>query len=163
MADDLQYKVYLLEGQENFVTETKEYALKKEYQFPDSLIDFLYVDFQPLMGAFEQLGRDIENLYQKKDAQYTKSVLDFLHDMAEVHPYFEITYHVWKKRFRQAEEQEFKNIIDLLPRQTTDLDSFGSGGDTASNQRYFRQLFGQRFISGDCQRTADKSFQKISG
>ena len=31
MADDLQYKVYLLEGQENFVTETKEYALKKEY------------------------------------------------------------------------------------------------------------------------------------
>ena len=37
MADDLQYKVYLLEGQENFVTETKEYALKKEYQFPDSL------------------------------------------------------------------------------------------------------------------------------
>ena len=52
MADDLQYKVYLLEGQENFVTETKEYALKKEYQFPDSLIDFLYVDFQHLMGAF---------------------------------------------------------------------------------------------------------------
>ena len=91
MADDLKYKVYLLEGQENFVTETKEYALKKEYQFPDSLIDFLYVDFQPLMGAFEQLGRDIENLYQKKDAQYTRSVLDFLHDMAEVHPYFEIT------------------------------------------------------------------------
>ena len=103
MADDLQYKVYLLEGQENFVTETKEYALKKEYQFPDSLIDFLYVDFQPLMGAFEQLGRDIENLYQKKDVQYTRSVLDFLHDMAKVHPYFEITYHVWKKRFRQAE------------------------------------------------------------
>ena len=33
MADDLQYKVYLLEGQENFVTETKEYTLKKEYQF----------------------------------------------------------------------------------------------------------------------------------
>ena len=65
MADDLQYKVYLLEGQENFVTETKEYTLKKEYQFPDSLIDFLYVDFQPLMGAFEQPGRDIESLYPK--------------------------------------------------------------------------------------------------
>lgn len=33
MADDLQYKVYLLEGQENFVTETKEYALKKNISF----------------------------------------------------------------------------------------------------------------------------------
>ena len=30
MADDLQYKVYILEGQETFLTETKEYALKKE-------------------------------------------------------------------------------------------------------------------------------------
>ena len=75
MADDLQYKVYILEGQETVLTETKEYALKKEYQFPDSLIDFLYVDFKPLMGAFEQLGRDIENLYQKKDVQYTRNVL----------------------------------------------------------------------------------------
>ena len=137
MADDLQYKVYLLEGQENFVTETKEYALKKEYQFPDSLIDFLYVDFQPLMGAFEQLGRDIENLYQKKDVQYTRSVLDFLHDMAKVHPYFEITYHVWKKRFRQAEEQEFKNIIDLLPRkQLTWIPS-----EAVEIQRQIRDIF----------------------
>lgn len=33
MADDLQYKVYLLEGQENSVTETKEYALKKNISF----------------------------------------------------------------------------------------------------------------------------------
>ena len=137
MADDLQYKVYLLVGQENFVTETKEYVLKKEYQFPDSLIDFLYVDFQPLMGAFEQLGRDIENLYQKKDAQYTRSVLDFLHDMAKVHPYFEITYHVWKKRFRQAEEQEFKNIIALLPRkQLTWIPS-----EAVEIQRQIRDIF----------------------
>ena len=112
-----QYKVYILDGQEKFVTETKEHTLKKEYQFPDSLIDFLYVHFKPLMGEFEQLGRDIESLYQKKESQYARNVLDFLHRMAGVHPYFEITYHVWEKRFRQAEEQEFKNIIDLLPRK----------------------------------------------
>lgn len=137
MADDLQYKVYILEGQETFLTETKEYALKKEYQFPDSLIDFLYVDFKPLMGAFEQLGRDIENLYQKKDVQYTRSVLDFLHRMAEVHLYFEITYYVWKKRFHQAEKQEFKNITDLLPRkQLTWIPS-----EAVEIQRQVRDIF----------------------
>lgn len=137
VEDELQYKVYLLDEQEKFLTETKEYTQKKEYQFPDSLIDFLYVDFKPLMEEFEQQGRDIENLYQKKDVQYTRSVLDFLHRMAEVHLYFEITYYVWKKRFHQAEKQEFKNITDLLPRkQLTWIPS-----EAVEIQRQVRDIF----------------------
>ncbi len=137
MKDDLQYKVYLLDGQEKFVAEISECEWKKEYQFPDSLIDFLYVDFTSLFGEFNDLGKDIEKLYQEKDIQYTQSVLDFLHHMAEVHPYFEITYHVWKKRFRQAEKQGFKNLTDLLPRkQLTHIPS-----EAIEMQRQIREIF----------------------
>ncbi len=114
---EFQHKIYIFEGKEYHETKTERTYIKKEFPIFESLISFLYLDITEYDQQFNKCGKYIEKLYQEKNRAYAVHVGAFLQDMAWLHPYFEITYQIWNSRLEEAEKQNYKHIVDLLPRK----------------------------------------------
>lgn len=111
------YRVYILGDKEYFEMETGNAYNKLEFPLFESLFSFLYLDVMGPVGDLARCAKGIEATCREKNPVHANKIVTFLGELAELHPYFEITRLVWQERFREEEEQGFKNGSRFLPKK----------------------------------------------
>ena len=110
------YKVWIADGKEHFEY-GNEQTKKKGFPFTESLMELLYFDIWSLGELFEGVGKSLMKLYETKEPQYADEVLSALNTVAKKHIHFELLRLDWQERLAKAETQDYKDIVDLLPRK----------------------------------------------
>ncbi|ABW18206.1 hypothetical protein [Alkaliphilus oremlandii] len=80
-------------------------------------MELLYLDVWSFGALFEGVGKALIKLYETKQQQYADEVLSALNIVAKNHIYFELLRLDWQERLEKAKAQDFKDIVDLLPRK----------------------------------------------
>lgn len=116
-----EFKTYLSDGREYLLYREKEIRntewTRKDFAFPDNLISLLYLDIWKYEPLTKKAERTLEKYYQTKDERCAVAVMDVLDELAAVHPYFELLRLDWEYRFERVKQNEFKDMVDLLPRK----------------------------------------------
>jgi hypothetical protein len=109
------FKVYISDGKEYFEYDNGQKTTKKSFVFSQSLMDLLYLDIWFYGDLFEKMGKSVRSLYSSRDSQWSDETKKGLDILARQHIYFEFLRLDWMDRLKKAEEQEFQEIVDLLP------------------------------------------------
>lgn len=118
---DYVFKSYIANGREWF-----EYGedgigtaqrIKKDFPFPESLLKLLYLDALSLDLITKKIEKALRNLYPSKEERYAEEVLAALDELASTHIYFELLRLDWRFRLQKAKQQNYENVLDLLPRK----------------------------------------------
>lgn len=107
--------VYISDGKEYFEYDNGQKTTKKSFVFSQSLMDLLYLDIWFYGDLFEKMGKSVRSLYSSRDSQWSDEIKKGLDILARQHIYFEFLRLDWMDRLKKAEEQEFQEIVDLLP------------------------------------------------
>ncbi len=115
---DYIFKTYIDSGREYYeytdVTD-REQTIKKDFPFPESLMDLLYMDTQELEAITKKMDKALLAFYQsgaKDDLQVVAAGLD---ELASRHVYFELLRLDWTERLNAAERVTPKEYLRLLP------------------------------------------------
>lgn len=116
-----EFKTYLSGGREYLLYHEVDLCntewTRKDFAFPDNLISLLYMDIWQYEPLTKKAERTLEEYYQTKDEQCVVTVMDILDRLADVHPYFELLRLDWKYRFERVKQNEYRGMVDLLPRK----------------------------------------------
>ena len=103
---DYIFKTYIDSGREYYeytdVTD-REQTIKKDFPFPESLMDLLYMDTQELEAITKKMDKALLAFCQsgaKDDLQVVAAGLD---ELASRHVYFELLRLDWTERLKAAE------------------------------------------------------------
>ena len=111
------YKVYISDGKEYFEYGDGQKTTKKSFAFSQSLMDILYLDIWSYSELFNRMGENLYSLYSNKDLKLVEEIKDDLNTLSKVHVYFEFLRLEWLDKLEQAEKQDFKDVLNLLPRK----------------------------------------------
>jgi hypothetical protein len=111
------FKVYISDGKEHFEYSNGQKITKKSFDFPQSLLDMVYLDIWSFAKLFDKMGSAIQELYSSKDRKWADEIKDDLNTVAKKHIYFEFLRLEWTDNLEQAEKKDFQDILDLLPRK----------------------------------------------
>lgn len=111
------FKVCISDGKEHFEYSNSQKITKKSFDFPQSLLDMVYLDIWPFAKLFDKMGNAVQELYSSKDRKWAEEIKDDLNTVAKKHIYFEFLRLEWTDKLEQAEKQGFQDILDLLPRK----------------------------------------------
>ena len=89
----------------------------KDFTFPDNLIELLYLDIWQYEPLTKKAERTLEEYYETKDERCVTTVMEVLDELAAVHPYFELLRLDWRYRFDRVKQNEYRDIVTLLPRK----------------------------------------------
>ena len=119
-----KFKCYTDGNQECFVWEadtryyTTKKAIKKEFEFTQSLLDFLDLDIDDLFEIFKSMGDEIQKLYQQKEGD-TTSLRKNLDLLAEKHIYFQFLRLYWFEKLNKYVTGEYEGkVYDFMPYKT---------------------------------------------
>lgn len=110
------YRVWIADGREHFEYGNGQ-TKKKDFPFGESLMELLYWDVWSWGELFEGMGKSLMKLYESKEQRYADEVMSALNTVAKKHIYFELLRLDWQERLEKAKAQEYKDIVDLLPRK----------------------------------------------
>ena len=112
------FKTYIDGGREYYeytdVTD-REQTIKKDFPFPESLMDLLYMDTQELEAITKKMDKALLAFYQsgaKDDLQVVAAGLD---ELASRHVYFELLRLDWLERLDMVDSTAPGDFQDLLP------------------------------------------------
>ena len=108
------FKTYLADGREYFVYGEKELT-KKDFPFPESLLELLYLDVWSLEPLTKQMDRVLLELYQTREDRCAQEILTLLDELAGKHIYFEFLRLDWMERLEQSRRNGYGDAPDLLP------------------------------------------------
>ena len=115
---DYIFKTYIDSGREYYeytdVTD-REQTIKKDFPFPESLMDLLYMDTQELEAITKKMDKALLAFYQsgaKDDLQVVAAGLD---ELASRHVYFELLRLDWLERLDMVDSTAPGDFQDLLP------------------------------------------------
>ena len=115
---DYIFKTYIDSGREYYEytdAADREQTIKKDFPFPESLMDLLYMDTQELEAITKKMDKALLAFYQsgaKDDLQVVAAGLD---ELASRHVYFELLRLDWTERLKAAERVTPKEYLRLLP------------------------------------------------
>lgn len=110
------YKVWIADGREHFEYGNGQ-TKKKDFPFGESLMKLLYWDVWSWGELFEGMGKSLMKLYESNEQRYADEVVSALNTVAKKHIYFELLRLDWQERLEKAKAQDYKDIMDLLPRK----------------------------------------------
>lgn len=132
---DYIFKTYIDSGREYYeytdVTD-REQTIKKDFPFPESLMDLLYMDTQELEAITKKMDKALLAFYQsgaKDDLQVVAAGLD---ELASRHVYFELLRLDWLERLDMVDSTAPGDFQDLLPHKK--LSHLCSSIDTMQKQ-----------------------------
>lgn len=115
---DYIFKTYIDGGREYYEytdAADREQTIKKDFPFPESLMELLYMDTQELEAITKKMDKALLAFYQsgaKDDLQVVAAGLD---ELASRHVYFELLRLDWTERLKAAERVTPKEYLRLLP------------------------------------------------
>ena len=115
---DYIFKTYIDSGREYYEytdAADREQTIKKDFPFPESLMELLYMDTQELEAITKKMDKALLAFYQsgaKDDLQVVAAGLD---ELASRHVYFELLRLDWTERLNAAERVTPKEYLRLLP------------------------------------------------
>lgn len=116
-----EFKTYLSGGREYLMYRERDIGdtdwTRRDFTFPDNLIALLYLDIWQYESLTKKAERTLEEYYETKDERCATTVMEVLDEIADVHPYFELLRLDWKYRFERVKQNEYRGIVDLLPRK----------------------------------------------
>ena len=115
---DYIFKTYIDSGREYYeytdVTD-REQTIKKDFPFPESLMDLLYMDTQELEAITKKMDKALLAFYQSGVKDNLQVVAAGLNELASRHIYFELLRLDWSERLMAAERVTPKEYLRLLP------------------------------------------------
>lgn len=161
-----EFKTYLSGGREYLLYHEVDLCntewTRKDFAFPDNLISLLYMDIWQYEPLTKKAERTLEEYYQTKDEQCVVTVMDILDRLANVHPYFELLRLDWKYRFERVKQNEYRGMVDLLPRKM--ISHIPSTIDTM--QKQIKSLFAAALdIDGEKKSVSEKlaTYYRLAG
>ena len=88
---------------------------KKDFSFPESLLQLLYLDIWAYEGQIKQFDKLLMELYRTREEKCARQLLPLLDELAELHIYFQLLRLDWRARLKEAQRRNYENILDLLP------------------------------------------------
>ena len=129
------FKTYIDGGREYYEytdAADREQTIKKDFPFPESLMELLYMDTQELEAITRKMDRALLAFYQsgaKDDLQVVAAGLD---ELASRHVYFELLRLDWLERLKMVDSTAPRDFQDLLPHKK--LSHLCSSIDTMQKQ-----------------------------
>ena len=115
---DYIFKTYIDGGREYYEytdAADREQTIKKDFPFPESLMELLYMDAQELEAITKKMDKALLAFYQsgaKDDLQVVAAGLD---ELASRHVYFELLRLDWLERLDMVDSTAPGDFQDLLP------------------------------------------------
>ena len=115
---DYIFKTYIDGGREYYEytdAADREQTIKKDFPFPESLMELLYMDIWELEPITKRMDRALMSFYQsgaKDDLQVVAAGLD---ELASRHVYFELLRLDWLERLDMVDSTAPGDFQDLLP------------------------------------------------
>ena len=112
------FKTYIDGGREYYEytdAADREQTIKKDFPFPESLMELLYMDTQELEAITKKMDKALLAFYQsgaKDDLQVVAAGLD---ELASRHVYFELLRLDWLERLKMVDSTAPGDFQDLLP------------------------------------------------
>ncbi len=115
---DYIFKTYIDSGREYYeytdVTD-REQTIKKDFPFPESLMELLYMDTQELEAITKKMDKALLAFYQSGVKDDLQVVAAGLNELASRHVYFELLRLDWAERLKAVERVTPKEYLRLLP------------------------------------------------
>ena len=92
-------------------------AIKKDFPFPESLLELLYLDTDEVDLLVKRIDKAIREFLPTKDERYVREALEGLDELARVHVYFELTRLEWRWRFAELNASGGEDRSEWLPRK----------------------------------------------
>ena len=115
---DYIFKTYIDGGREYYEytdAADREQTIKKDFPFPESLMELLYMDTQELEAITRKMDRALLAFYQSGAKDDLQVVAAGLNELASRHVYFELLRLDWTERLKAAERVTPKEYLRLLP------------------------------------------------
>ena len=115
---DYIFKTYIDGGREYYeytdMTD-REQTIKKDFPFPESLMDLLYMDTQELEAITKKMDKALLAFYQSGAKDDLQVVAAGLNELASRHVYFELLRLDWLERLDMVDSTAPGDFQDLLP------------------------------------------------
>lgn len=115
---DYIFKTYIDSGREYYeytdVTD-REQTIKKDFPFPESLMELLYMDTQELESITRKMDKALMSFYQSRDYNELQIVEAGLNELAPRHICFELLRLDWLERLDMVDSTAPRDFQDLLP------------------------------------------------
>ena len=115
---DYIFKTYIDSGREYYEytdAADREQTIKKDFPFPESLMELLYMDTQELEAITKKMDKALLAFYQSGAKDDLQVVAAGLNELASRHVYFELLRLDWTERLKAAERVTPKEYLRLLP------------------------------------------------
>ena len=115
---DYIFKTYIDSGREYYeytdVTD-REQTIKKDFPFPESLMELLYMDIWELEPITKRMDKALMSFYQSRDYNELQIVAAGLKELASRHICFELLRLDWLERLDMVDSTAPRDFQDLLP------------------------------------------------
>lgn len=115
---DYIFKTYIDSGGEYYEytdAADREQTIKKDFPFPESLMELLYMDTQELEAITKKMDKALLAFYQSGVKDNLQVVAAGLNELASRHIYFELLRLDWLERLKMVDSTAPGDFQDLLP------------------------------------------------
>ena len=115
---DYIFKTYINGGREYYEytdAADREQTIKKDFPFPESLMELLYMDTQELESITRKMDKALMSFYQSRDYNELQIVEAGLSELASRHICFELLRLDWLERLDMVDSTAPRDFQDLLP------------------------------------------------
>ena len=115
---DYIFKTYIDGGREYYEytdAADREQTIKKDFPFPESLMELLYMDTQELEAITKRMDKALMSFYQSRDYNELQIVAAGLKELASRHICFELLRLDWLERLDMVDSTAPRDFQDLLP------------------------------------------------
>lgn len=115
---DYIFKTYIDGGREYYEytdAADREQTIKKDFPFPESLMELLYMDTQELEAITKKMDKALLAFYQSGAKDDLQVVAAGLNELASRHVYFELLRLDWLERLDTVDSTAPRDFQDLLP------------------------------------------------
>lgn len=112
------FKTYINGGREYYEytdAADREQTIKKDFPFPESLMELLYMDIWELEPITRKMDRALMSFYQSRDYNELQTVAAGLDELASQHICFELLRLDWLERLDMVDSTAPGDFQDLLP------------------------------------------------
>lgn len=115
---DYIFKTYIDGGREYYEytdAADREQIIKKDFPFPESLMELLYMDIWELEPITKRMDKALMSFYQSRDYNELQIVAAGLKELASRHICFELLRLDWLERLDMVDSTAPRDFQDLLP------------------------------------------------